>query len=45
MCAIPPTEGEQFWAGRWCQNRDFDYEQVHQLYPIKRVFDETMNEE
>jgi hypothetical protein len=44
MCAIPPAEVEQFWAGRWSQNPDFDYQQVNQLYPIKRVFDETMNE-
>jgi hypothetical protein len=44
MCAIPPAEGEQFWAGRWSQNPDFDYEQVNQLYPIKREFDETMDE-
>jgi hypothetical protein len=44
MCAIHPAEVEQFWAGRWSQNPDFDYEQVNQFYPIKRVLDETMNE-
>jgi hypothetical protein len=32
MYAIPPEEVEQFWAGRWSQNPDFDYEQVIQLY-------------
>jgi hypothetical protein len=44
MCSVPPEEVEQFWASRWNQNPNFDYELVNQLYPIKRVFDETMNE-
>jgi hypothetical protein len=35
MCAIPPAEGEQFWAGRWSQNSNFDYEQVNRLYLSK----------
>jgi hypothetical protein len=43
MCTILPVEDEQFWAGRWSQNPDFNYEQVNQLYPIKKVFDEKMN--
>jgi hypothetical protein len=44
MHAIPPKEEEDFWLARWSQNRNFDNEQVNQLFLIHKVFNEDMNE-
>jgi hypothetical protein len=38
-----PKEVEDFWAARWGQNLEFDYEYVNQLFPIQTVFNEELN--
>jgi hypothetical protein len=44
MCSIPPQEVEEFWASRWNQNPPFEYHTVNQLYPIREVFNQELNE-
>jgi hypothetical protein len=44
MCSIPPKQVEELWASRWSQNPDFDYDNVNQLFPIKEVFNQELNE-
>jgi hypothetical protein len=44
MCSIPPQEVEDFWSSRWSQNPPFEYDTVNQLYPIREVFNQELNE-
>jgi hypothetical protein len=44
MCSIPLQQVEEFWASRWSQNPPFEYDNVNQLYPIKEVFNQELNE-
>jgi hypothetical protein len=44
MCSIPPQEVEDFWASRWSQNPPFEYDIVNQLYPMREVFNQELNE-
>jgi hypothetical protein len=41
---IPPQRVEEFWASRWSQNPPLEYDNVNQLYHIKEVFNQELNE-
>jgi hypothetical protein len=45
MCSIPPETVEAFLKGRWKHCPDFDYERVNYLYPVKKFFDQDLNDE
>jgi hypothetical protein len=44
MSSILPQEVEDFWSSRWSQNSDFYYDSINQLFPIKEVFNQELNE-